>query len=266
MKLSILASLFVILTASTASPAGEEAFDLGIKELEVKNWDKALDQLETALRADPDNIRYGSEYRRAAILRAQTLHGKEGRPEDFDRPINFFEQLVSKNPTAANAFLNYALAYVDKVPVVNAIARVGVANSALAQFNKSLELRSSWVGYYTRGTSYLFWPRLFDRAKLGVADLETAIKIQNSGPKKPYYAHPWIALGDGYWKMDEPEKARAAWSEGLKEFPETPALQLRLSLQGDDLKALVQAALDPKKRVDTNLKNLWLYPDTNDAK
>lgn len=260
MKVPILASLFIILTASAAGPAGQEAFDQGLQELAAKDWEKALDQLEAALTADPDNVRYGSEYRRAAILRAQTLHGKEGKPEDFDRPIKFFGQLVARNPTAANAYLNYGLAYVDKVPVVDALTRVGVANNALAQLTKSLELRPSWVGYYTRGSNYLFWPRFFNRAKLGVADLETAVKMQKAGPKKPYYAHAWTALGDGYWKMDDLEKARAAWTEGLEEYPDTPALQQRLALQGNDLKAFLQTVLDPKKRVDTNLKNLWLYP------
>jgi tetratricopeptide (TPR) repeat protein len=260
MKVPVLTCLFVILMASAAGLPGEEAFDEGIRELAAKNWDRALDLLETALKADPDNVRYGSEYRRAAILRAQTLHGNEGKPEDFDRPIKFFEQLVSKNPAAANAWLNYGLAYVDKVPVVDPFTRVSVANAALAQFSKSIELRPSWVGYYTRGTSYLFWPKFFDRAKLGVADLETAVQMQKTGTNKPYYAHAWRALGDGYWKMDEADKARSAWSEGLKEFPNEAALQERLSLQGDDLKTLIRNALDPKKRVDTNLKNLWLYP------
>jgi hypothetical protein len=143
---------------------------------------------------------------------------------------------------------------------VDALTRVGVANSALAQLSKSLELRPSYVGYYSRGFNYLFWPRFFDRAKLGVADLETAVKMQKAGPKKPYYVHAWVALGDGYWKMDQLEKARSTWSEGLKEFPDTPALEERISKQGGDLKALIQSELDFKKRVDTDLKNLWLYP------
>jgi tetratricopeptide (TPR) repeat protein len=260
MKIPILVSLFMVLAANGSPPVGETAFDQGMKQVAAKDWDKALDLLEAALTADADNVRYGSEYRRAALLRAEDLHGKDGKPEDFDRPIRFFERLVAKNPSDANAYLNYGLAYVDKVPVVDAISRISVANSALTQLSKSIELRPSWVGYYTRGTNYLFWPRFFDRAKLGVEDLETAVKMQKAGPSKPYYAHAWVALGDAYWKTNQTEKARSAWSEGLKEFPDTPALQERLSKQGDDLKALIQDTLDFKKRVDTNLKNLWLYP------
>jgi len=250
----------LVVTAASAGPAGEEKYDQGMKEVAAKDWDKALDSLEAALAADPDSLRYGSEYRQAAILRAQAVHGKEGSPQDFDRPIKFFEQLVAKNPTSANACLNYGLAYVDKVPVVDELTRISVANAALTQFSKSIELHPTWVGYYTRGTSYLFWPKFFGRAKLGVADLETATKLQSAGPPKPYYAHAWRALGDGYWKLDDPGMARMAWSEGLKEFPDDASLKERLSLQGDELNALVRNALDPKRRVDTNLKNLWLSP------
>lgn len=260
-RAAALACFLALLAANAwAGSGGQDAFDQGMKEVAAKDWDKGLDLLETALTADPDNVRYGSEYRHAAILRGHELHGNEGKPEDFDRPIAFFERLVSKNPAAANAYLNYGLAYVDKLPTVFALSRVSDANAAVVQFSKSLELRPSWVGYYTRGSSYLFYPRFFDRAKLGVADLETAVKMQAAGGKKPYQVHAWTALGDGYWKLDQLEKARSVWSEGLKEFPDTPALQERLSKQGDDLKVLINDALDPKKRVDTNLKNLWLYP------
>jgi tetratricopeptide (TPR) repeat protein len=256
----ILAVLFAALTASAAGPVGEQEYDQGVKELAAKDWDKALDRFEAALNADPDNLRYGSDYRQAAILRAQTVHGKEGKPEDFDRPISFFQRLVSQNPSAANAILNYGLAYIDKLPALDYLGRVFAANAALAQFNKTLDLRPSWISYYTRGTSYLFWPKIFDRAKLGVADLETVTNMQSAGAKKPYYVHAWVALGDGYWKLDNLEKARAIWSEGLKEFPDSSALKERLSEQGDDLKAIVREALDPSKRVDTNLKDIWLNP------
>lgn len=248
------------MNARAAGPGAEESFEEGIKQLAAKDWDKALDLMELALTADPDNLRYGSEYRRAAILRAQTLHGKEGNAEDFDRPIKFFEHLVLKNPTAANACLNYGLVHVDKVPVVDPLTRVSVANAALTQFSRALELRPSWATYYTRGTSYLYWPRLFGRAKLGVADLEIVLKMQEAGPKKAYYVDTWVALGDGYWKIDELEKARSTWTDGLKEFPESSALKERLSKQGADLAVLIDDALDPRKRVNTNLKALWLNP------
>jgi tetratricopeptide (TPR) repeat protein len=254
------ALLFAIMAAGAAGPPAEETFEQGIKALAAKDWDKALGLFEAELAADPDNLRYGSEYRQAALVRARTLHAKEGQPQDFDRPIKFFERLLAKSPGAANDHLNYGFVFVDKIPAAGAITQVILANTALGEFTKSLELRPSWIGYYTRGVSYLFWPKIFGRAKLGVEDLEAALKMQKAGPKKPYYVRAWVALGDGYWKTDEVEKARSTWRNGLKDFPGDSALKERLSKQGDDLKALIEDALDPNKRVDTNLKDLWENP------
>jgi tetratricopeptide (TPR) repeat protein len=260
MRHAILASLFLIAAAGAAGPPAEETFEQGIKALAAKDWDKALGFLEAALAVDSDNLRYGSEYRQAALMRAQAIHPKDGQPPDFDRELRFFEQLLAKSPGAANAHLNYGFAYVDKIPAAGAITQVILANTALGEFTKSLELRPTWIGYYTRGVSYLFWPKIFARAKLGVADLEAAVKIQKAGPKKPYHVRAWAALGDGYWKTDELDRALATWREGLREFPDDSTLRERLSRHGDDLKTLIEAALDPNKRVDTNLKDLWRNP------
>jgi tetratricopeptide (TPR) repeat protein len=251
--------LLVLAAAGVASPA-DRPFELGMAALAAKDWDKALDLLESALAADPDNVRYGSEYRQAAIQRAKALHPKEGKPEDWDRPLKFFEQLVAQYPTAANAYLNYGFAIVDKIPAAGAITQVILANTALGYFTRSIEIKPSWSGYYTRGVSYLFWPKIFGRAKLGVADLEEAMKLQHEGPQEPYYVRVWVALGDGYWKTDDLARAAETWSEGLKMFPDSEALKQRLAKQGDELKEFLDDALDPSKRVDSNLKDLWTNP------
>lgn len=260
MRLTLVALLLTIGTAPAENPPGEEVFEQGIRALASKDWDRALGYLEAALTAEPDNMRYGSEYRQAVLRRAQTLHPKEGQPQDFERALKFFERLLTKCPTAANAHLNYGFAYVDKIPAAGAITQVILANTALGEFTRSLELNPSWIGYYTRGVSYLFWPKIFGRAKQGVSDLETALQMQKAAPKQPYHVRTWIALGDGYWKTDELDKAHSAWQEGLKQFPESVALQARLAKNGDDLKDLVESSLDPNKRVDTNLKDLWVKP------
>ena len=48
------------------------------------------------------------------------------------------------------------------------------------------------------------------------------------------------------------------WSEGLKLYPDTPQLKDRLAKQGDTLKTYLDDALVPSKRVDTDLKDLWM--------
>jgi tetratricopeptide (TPR) repeat protein len=209
-----------------------------------------LTALETALAAEPDSLRIASEYRMAVI-----------KASAYDRSIPFFEKLVADHPQSAHAWLNYGYAIVDKIPAAGSITQVILANNALKQFSKSIELERSWLALYTRGNSYLYWPKVFGRAPLGVADLEEAVglarkEVQEAKRPKRVYARSFVALGDGYWKTEQPEKARAVWQEGLKLFPGEPQIQARLAHTGDELTAYINDQLDPNKRVDTDLKAL----------
>ena len=66
-----------------------------------------------------------------------------------------------------------------------------------------------------------------------------------------------ISLGDAYWKSDNLEKAREIWKEGLAAFPDSQPLKDRLSKEGDTLQTYIESILDPNKRVDTDLKEVW---------
>lgn len=208
--------------------------------------DAELARLEQALTAKPDDIRAGNDYRMAIMKAGQ-----------YDRGLDFFKLLVTANPSAANAHLNYGFQYVDKIPAAGSITQVILANNALTEFTKSLEARPSWIGYYTRGNSYLYWPAIFGRTKLGVADLEEALRLQKGEPKRPLHLRVYVALGDGYFKMDDMAKATATWKEGLAQFPDAEPLKQRLALQPDGIKALLATVYDPNKRVDTSLQDLW---------
>ena len=209
-------------------------------------------RLEAALAAAPDDLKAGNDYRMAVIAAAG-----EKTTAKYDRAIAFFEKLVAQNPNSANLHLNHGFAIVDKIPAAGTITQVILANSALGAFTKSLDLKPTWIGYYTRGNSYLFWPRIFMRTKYGIADLEEAMKIQKADQKRSYHVRTYISLGDGYWKMDDLAKATAIWKEGLEQFPDSAVLKSRLAQQGDDLQKLIDDSYDPSKRVDTSLQDLW---------
>jgi tetratricopeptide (TPR) repeat protein len=206
----------------------------------------ALPLFETALAADPDSLRAGSDYRQAVI-----------RAGAYDRALDFFAQLVEQHPRSHNAWLNYGYAYVDKIPAAGSITQVILANQALDKFGKAIEIERSWLALYTRGKCYLYWPVVFGRAPLAVADLEEAVAISKRGPKRSVHARAYVALGDGYWKTNQPEKARAIWREAAGLFPGDPQLQARLGRDGEELSAYIYDQLDPLKRVDTNLSPLW---------
>jgi tetratricopeptide (TPR) repeat protein len=242
--------LFAIVLAASAlvTPlrASDNDYREGMKALNAKDYPTALRYLESAVTADPDNVRYASEYRQAAI-----------QTKDFDRSLQLFEKLAADHPKSANVHLNWGFAYVDKIPAAGSITQVILANNALKEFTKAVELQPDWIGYYTRGMSYLFWPKVFNRASFGVEDLNNALKLQESEVQKPYHVKTYLGLGDGYWKTDDLEKARITWRKGLKRFPDNAALKARLEQEGDQLKATIEAGFDPSKRVDTDLRELW---------
>jgi tetratricopeptide (TPR) repeat protein len=250
MKKLLLSGMLVLLAAAcfarAASPAADSEFRQGMAALQSNDYTAGLRLLEQAITDDPDNQRYASEYRQAII-----------RDKEFDRSIEFFGKMVASNPNSANIHLNYGFAYVDKIPTAGSITQVLLANTALGEFSRAVELQPSWLDYYTRGASYLFWPKVFNRAPLGVADLEKALALQRSGPKRPYYLREYIALGDGYCKTEQMDKARATWQEGLRQFPDNQQLKDRLALNGDQLTKLIENNFDPNKRVDTDLRDIW---------
>ena len=130
--------LAVLILARAGGPAADADFDRGMQAASNSEWDRALEMLERALAADADNVRYGSEYRQAVLRRAQSLHPRDGKPQDFDRSLKYFEELTGGNPRAANAYLNFGFAYVDMIPAAGSITQVILANTALSQFTKSL--------------------------------------------------------------------------------------------------------------------------------
>lgn len=214
--------------------------------LAARELPAALEHMEAALAADPDNLRYASEYRHAVI-----------RAGAYDRALDFFAKLVADHPGSAFAWLNYGYVYVDKMPSAGAITQVILANDALQQFTRSIELKASWIALYTRGNSYLYWPKIFGRGPLAVTDLERAVAISKSEPKRAYQAHAYAALGEAYWRTDQPERARATWEEGARLFPQDAVLKALLARQGDDLEAFIADHVDRTKRVDTDLRELW---------
>lgn len=227
--------------AAAAAPYDQARALVAAGEVEA-----ALPQFEAAIASDPESIRFASDYRQAAI-----------RAGAYDRAIDFFAGLVERHPRSHNAWLNYAYAYVDKIPAAGSITQVILANQALERFTRAIELERSWLALYTRGNSYLYWPAIFGRAPLAVADLEEAVALSKRAPKRSVHVRAYVALGDGYWKTDQPEKARATWREGLALFPGDARLEARLAREGEELAAYIYDQLDPGKRVDTDLSPLW---------
>ena len=65
-------------------------------------------------------------------------------------------------------------------------------------------------------------------------------------------------LGDGYFRLEQRDKARQTWREGLVLAPDNEPIRVRLDASDDQLRRIIARALDADVRVDTSLRELNL--------
>jgi tetratricopeptide (TPR) repeat protein len=232
---------------SNVEAKANDNFNAGMKAVASQDYQTALDSFEAALLEEPNNLGFGNEYRQVVI----TI-------EAHDRAIAFFEKLVEKYPKASNAWMNLGYACVDNIPIEGAITQVILANTAINHFSAAIDIEETWLGFFTRGNSYAYWPAIFGRTELAIADLEKAIAMAaDESEQMPIHVRAWVALGDSYWRLDNLEKAREIWRNALKRFPAHNTLTERLSLDDEALNNYLTETYAPGLRVDTNLSEFF---------
>ncbi len=205
-----------------------------------------LDDLERSVAADPENLMAAADYRQAAIAAAA-----------FDRSIDFLEALARKKGSGPNIQISLALAYVDKVPVAGDIRRLYLGRDAMNALTKSIAQRPTVLAYYIRGVINLYYNRfIFKRTDKGVADLEHALAMAPADTPAILLERIYVALGDGYFRLDRLAKARETWAAGLAKFPDQTAFRERLDKSGEPLADVVTTSLSAGRRVDTSLRGV----------
>jgi tetratricopeptide (TPR) repeat protein len=210
---------------------------------------RALDDFEARLAQDPSDLRVAAEYRQVVI--------ETGR---YDRSIKLFERLAHDPRGGANRFLNLALANIDKVPVSGSVRRALLGRDALAALTRAIAIEPTDLAYLIRGLVNLYYDQfVFHRTDKGVADLETARRLGAAHPQIGYAPRILVALGDGYWRLNQHDKARGVWREGLDVLPYLDGFRVRLEARDDQIPDIIERALDAGVRVDTTLREL--FPD-----
>ena len=209
--------------------------------------DPQIAALERAVAAGPEDLRTGAEFRQRIIASGE-----------YDRAIKLLERLAARKGAGPNAQISLALAYVDKVPAASPFRRIFLGHDAMRAMSRAIEREPSVLAYYIRGLIALFYPdAVFHHAREGIADLDRARGLLAGLPAHPAHARVYMSLGDGYWKIHDLTRAVAVWKDGLNRFPVDPDLQARLANRGESLNRLVERALDPARRVDTSLQELF---------
>jgi tetratricopeptide (TPR) repeat protein len=212
-----------------------------------------LETLERDVLGFPESLKAAADYRQQVIAERA-----------FDRAIALFERLSKRPGAGANAFLNLAFAYVDKVPVSGSVRQAFLGRDAIRALTRAIEITPSDLAFYVRGLVNLYYDRaIFHRTDKGVADLEEARRIASQKPEVNYMPRILQTLGDGYFKLDQREKARQTWRDGQALDPGFQPIQARLAASDDQLKTIIGRALDADVRVDTSLRELNLTPLRN---
>ena len=116
------------------------------------------------------------------------------------------------------------------------------------------------LAYLIRGLVNLYYDQfVFHRTDKAVADLEVARKLATVHPQVAYMPRILVALGDGYWRLRQHDKARDIWREGLAAWPDTDGFRVRLNATDEEIPDIIERALDAGVRVDTTLREL--FPD-----
>lgn len=220
-----------------------------VQASEPPTVDRSLAEFEGRLVQDPANLRLAAEYRQLVIATNR-----------YDRSIKLFERLAKDSRGGANRFLNLAFANVDKVPVSGSFRRALLGRDALDALTRAIAIEPTDLAYLVRGLVNLYYDQfVFHRTDKGVADLETARRLSSAHPQVAYMPRILIALGDGYWRLHQPDKARAVWREGAEAWPAVLGFRVRLDARDEAIPDIIERALDAGVRVDTTL---WeLFPD-----
>jgi tetratricopeptide (TPR) repeat protein len=205
-----------------------------------------LQRYEQTIAADPENLLVAGEYRQVAIAAGE-----------FDRSIEFLAKLADRRGSGPNIKLSLALAYVDKVPIAGDIRRLYLGRDAMSALTKSIAQRPCVLAYYMRGLINLYYNRfIFKRTDKGVADLAQALAMAPPDTPPKLLALIYVALGDGYFRLEQVSKVRDTWSAGLARFPGDARFVERLQKQGEPLADVVTTNLTAGRRVDTSLADV----------
>ena len=202
-----------------------------------------LQPLEQSIAAEPENLKLAADYRQLTMGAGL-----------YDRAIDLFKKLAKQKGSGPNVQISLALAYVDKVPPAGDIRRLYLGRDAMNALTKSIVLRPTALAYYMRGQINLYYNRfIFHRTDKGVADLTQALSMVTSETPSVLVASVYAALGDGYFRLDNPAKAREIWSTGAAKCPDDAGLKMRLESEGQALLEIVTRALSAGRRSDTSL-------------
>lgn len=105
--------------------------------------------------------------------------------------------------------------------------QIGIlAMQADQEFDSALQIDpKNWEAQFVKYSTMYYWPSNPQTDNQVVQNLSGLIDQQETMSPNPAFAQTYIALGNEYQKIGQPDKAQATWQLGAQEFPNDPTLQ-----------------------------------------
>lgn len=199
---------------------------------------------------------FGQEFNEY-LNKAQALN-QSGNSEQAAKVM---EEAIQKFPDNAVAY-SYLGLYrgMQAGQTLNFIKAGQLIGSAYEMLDKAVEIDgNNPVVRLNRGLMGVSVPSFLNKLDPGIVDLEFIIKMYQSAPDKfpvDLIANTYNFLGEGYFKRNETENAKAAWEKVLALAPDTP---LAKSVQQNLAKVSAPTTAKPepvKKVTPEDIKNL----------
>ncbi len=215
------------------------------------NLTRGLAYLKAAALAEPENLRYGNDYRLA--LRDHGL---------FQDEQTFFESLAKQVPTP-NTKIEYALTYVDLMrscprPPDGLVCQAQDSYSSISMLDEILQANPyNVIARFARGLNHLYWPTLMGHLPKAQQDLQYTVALSRLQAQigSAFVPQAYVALGDVFAKAGKISEARNVWLNGLNAVSsqQQGILQQRLAIPQDQLNA----------QENQQLRGLGVYVDTD---
>jgi enediyne biosynthesis protein E3 len=248
--IALAASGFALLLTSCATTREPTVSQLAEQHFERGETEAGFALLEEHMQQDASNLELGNFYRRHIV-----------RLNQEDRAISFFKKLTQDGNAPAEAYYNFAFAYIDKIPRVGPMGAGFLSKRSIAQF-KIVQDREpdDWIANYGIGMNYLHWPDYFKKTEGALGYFEKCLQIQQGKPAKPQYLLTYLRMGDALVRGGDVARAYETWRAGEKQFPGHADLLERLNTPRERIEAAIRELYNPNNSIgaiDTDISILW---------
>ena len=155
----------------------------------------------------------------------------------MDQAMAELQQRMADQPDNAQLPTTLGEAQLNKVRAIKEaggdVNDMGIlAMQADKNFNAALKIDpQNWEANFVKASTQFYWPADAARDNDAVQRLTSLIDQQETMTPNPVFVQTYLALGNQYQKIGQPEKALATWQLGLVKFPSDPALLKKINGQ-----------------------------------